>query len=128
MEEEKWVEIADGYFISNTGRLKTWKCQNGRTIGKKYERISKPMLKKNGYLEYYVGNRKFASAHRLVALAFLKREKHHTQVNHKDFDRTNNHVDNLEWVTREENNRHRYENGRANQWTLYGQRNKPENI
>lgn len=45
--------------------------------------------------------------HRLVASHFLKREDHHEQVNHKDKDRLNNTIENLEWCTWEENHKHR---------------------
>ena len=41
--------------------------------------------------------------HRLVAEYFLKKPKGKDVVNHKDCNRINNHVDNLEWVTTKEN-------------------------
>jgi len=41
--------------------------------------------------------------HRLVAQTFLPNPKSLPQVNHKDCDRANNNVDNLEWCTREDN-------------------------
>ncbi len=46
------------------------------------------------------------SVHRLVAMAWLKGENETLQVNHKDGNKQNNHVDNLEWVTNLENRRH----------------------
>ena len=47
--------------------------------------------------------------HRLVAQAFLPNEKE--QVNHKDGNKLNNHVDNLQWVTQSENMKHAYDTG-----------------
>lgn len=62
-------------------------------------------------LYHYVGiNRKNYSVHRLVAIAFLPNPKNLEQVNHKDGDRSNNHVDNLEWSTGLDNISHAIEN------------------
>lgn len=47
------------------------------------------------------------SVHRLVAKTFIKNDRTEaTEINHKDGNKLNNNVDNLEWVTREENRRH----------------------
>jgi hypothetical protein len=51
------------------------------------------------------------SVHSLVAKAFLNKLPHHQCVNHKDCNKKNNHVDNLEWVTTQENIKHAYDNG-----------------
>lgn len=44
--------------------------------------------------------------HRLVAEAFIPNPKNKAEVNHKDSNKKNNHLDNLEWNTRQENARH----------------------
>lgn len=51
------------------------------------------------------------SVHSLVAKAFLNKLPHHQCVNHKDGNKENNHVDNLEWVTTQENIKHAYDTG-----------------
>lgn len=45
--------------------------------------------------------------HRLVAMAFLPNPKRKEEVNHKDYNCYNNHVDNLEWVSSKENDSHK---------------------
>lgn len=49
------------------------------------------------------GNRKTIKTHRLVAMAFLPNPENLPDVNHKDFNRKNNNVDNLEWCTSQYN-------------------------
>lgn len=71
---------------------------------------TKPLKGKEG-LYYTVslcknGNKKTYAIHRLVAEYFLDRPEGTTEVNHKDGDKHNNNVSNLEWVTQAENQRH----------------------
>ena len=95
MNKEVWKDIKEYeglYQVSNQGRVKSLK------YGK--ERILKPERTHNGYLR--VGllknrNRKMFMVHRLVGQAFLTNSHNLPQINHKDEDRTNNRVENLEW-------------------------------
>lgn len=58
------------------------------------------------------------SVHRLVAQTFIKNADNLPQVNHKDCDRTNNNVDNLEWCTASYNSKYREKFGMPNIETL----------
>uniref|UniRef100_A0A6C0KNX9 HNH nuclease domain-containing protein n=1 Tax=viral metagenome TaxID=1070528 RepID=A0A6C0KNX9_9ZZZZ len=69
----------------------------------------KPNLK-SGYYHVSLVNeiiKKSLKIHRLVALAFIENPENKSDVNHKDKNKLNNNVLNLEWMTRKENNIHR---------------------
>lgn len=94
--------ISTNYFITENGQ-----CYN--IITKKF--LKGQVRKKNGYLSFCLtlpqGKKKRVYAHRLVALYFIPKEnKAKTEVNHKDGNKLNNCVDNLEWVTPAENQQH----------------------
>lgn len=112
--EEIWKEVYHngiyvGKKISNFGRLK---CDDGRDCllsdnGAGYMSYQVTMIKKDGK---WSPVRKYA--HRLVAEFFLDNPDNLPQVNHKDCDKSNNHVDNLEWISRKSNIDHAHAAGR----------------
>lgn len=67
----------------------------------------------NGYLTVIAPDGKYLSVHRLIALMFLPHphDVGHLTVNHKDSDKLNNTLSNLEWVTQSENNQYAVESG-----------------
>ena len=93
------------YSVSNTGlvrsenRVITMKNGRQRTVHQKTLRQS---CAGAGYLVAHLGDNK-QYVHRLVALAFLGEPLPGYEVNHKDENKKNNCVENLEWVTRTEN-------------------------
>lgn len=94
-EDEIWCPIKgyEGlYEVSDKGRVKS--------IGYCKERILSPGKHPNGYLQvelYKNGERKMCKVHRLVAQTFIPNPDNLTQVNHKDENKENNSVQNLEW-------------------------------
>lgn len=105
MEQEIWKDIPgyEGlYQVSTFGRVRgTGKTVSGRTSKPKI--LSPCVNKDNGYLYVrLIGGLK--TVHRLVAITFIPNPENKPCVGHKDTNRTNAHVENLEWVTYSENN------------------------
>lgn len=97
---EIWKAV-DGYEglyeVSNTGKVRSLY---------RYKRTLKPIISNSGYERvdlFKNKTRKQFSVHRLVACAFVNNPDNKPFVNHKDENKTNNHSNNLEWVTPEEN-------------------------
>ena len=79
---------------------------------KQRKKILKPRSNNGGYL--YVnfvvnGNRKNFAVHRIVANVFIPNPKDYSEVNHIDYNKQNNCVDNLEWVSSSQNKNHAYQ-------------------
>ena len=66
-----------------------------------------PSVSKKGYLQVCLTNKNTYKVHRLVALTFIENKEDKPEVNHKDGNKLNNHVSNLEWNTTQENLEHK---------------------
>ena len=100
------------YRISSNGKVT--KHTVDKKTGEKKVKELKPFKTKDGYVEYVLvtkdGKPKHIQAHLLTALVYLKRPltEKKLHVNHKDGNRSNNDVRNLEWLTISENAKHSY--------------------
>lgn len=113
---EVWKEIANTggiYFVSNYGRVKSIARPRVMSNGmvKHYkEFVLKPIAHNMGYLAVNLypkdGTQHKRLIHVLVAEAFIPKHFDGLDVNHKDGNKHNNHVSNLEWCTRKENMQH----------------------
>ena len=98
----KWIKFNSFIEVSENGEIKS----HGKPINGE--------ICKNGYKRIHVSHEgksyKFL-VHRLVAAAFIPNPDNLPCVNHKDGNKQNNSVSNLEWVTYSENQKHAYETG-----------------
>ncbi|MUP45380.1 hypothetical protein E0K83_06425 [Gramella sp. BOM4] len=111
MNEEIWKPIKgyeNRYLISNWGRIKslgrTIHAKDGSIRNYKDRMLSLKPNKSRGYISVRLCKKDWRQwgqidVHRLVALHFIPNPDGHPVVNHKDCNRSNNHIDNLEWVS-----------------------------
>lgn len=103
--QEVWKDIEgyeDLYMISNYGNVKSLEKKDslGRIRSEKILKLQKTAW---GYFQLTLhkdNKKKNFLIHRLVAMAFIENPNNHLEVNHKDEDKTNNKVENLEWCDR----------------------------
>ncbi len=114
MNGENWKNIDGfpGYQVSSNGNVRCFRNSHGEITDK--PRFLNPLLNKDDY--YYVDlytmehKQVHKRIHRLVAEAFIGKQDGMV-VNHIDGNKHNNQVDNIEWVTPEENSRLASKNG-----------------
>lgn len=101
----RWRTVPDWpkYEVSDTGRVRN----------RRRGTVRKPAIS-DGYAVVTFtrqGRKRRLRVHRLVAEAFIPNPHGKPQVNHRDGDRANNRVSNLEWCTASENHRHKFASG-----------------
>lgn len=101
-----WYELKEDnkYLINKNGDIKNTKTNKILTPGKTTNGYYTVSLSNNGKRKsYYI--------HRLVANNFINNPNNYKEINHKDGNKQNNRVDNLEWCDRSYNLTHAYKNG-----------------
>lgn len=108
---EDLIGYEDSYQISDKGRIFTKRRLDGNRII--YGRELHPLITKDRYLKVGLtknGKTKRFYLHRLVAQHFIENPQNLPQVNHKDGNKFNNDVSNLEWCTKKQNQEHAVRN------------------
>ncbi len=105
LNSSKEIEGYERYRITTDGRV--YDTKRGEFLCSWVDTV--------GYCQVYLkdeeGKKHSKRIHRLVALAFIPNPDNLPQVNHKDLDKLNNSLDNLEWVTNSRNTQHGYDEG-----------------
>lgn len=122
--EEIWKDIEgyEGFYqVSNLGRIKSLEKNIKRISPKGNEytvKYPEKMLKQYGNHRGYLitqlsksGKSESCLVHRIVAQAFIPNYEDKAQINHKNCNKQDNRIENLEWVTNNENRLHAMKNG-----------------
>lgn len=124
--KENWKDIKGyegAYQVSTMGQVRSLdrslviKSRKGNDYHYKMRgRILKQAITNAGYLTVELNLQgkkpKRLTTHRLVALSFIPNTENKSSVNHIDFNKLNNIIENLEWVTHSENMKHCFDNNR----------------
>ncbi|MDN6256438.1 MAG: NUMOD4 motif-containing HNH endonuclease [Lactococcus lactis] len=106
--KEIWADIPGyegSYQASNLGRIKSPKKIDLRGHLRN-EKILKPCINSDGYLTvslYKNGKQEKPAIHSLIMLTFSPRKNVEHEINHKNEVKTDNCINNLEWITHKEN-------------------------
>lgn len=126
MLNEIWANVGSDYQVSNLGNVRSLVMWTGHCYRKRNEpKVLKKSVSTTGYEKVKIsinGIKRDYKVHRLVATAFIPKVEGKEHINHKDGNKKNNNVENLEWCNRSENMRHAYANG------LICRANKPKPI
>jgi HNH endonuclease/NUMOD4 motif len=111
MKTEIWVVLSDweGYEVSNLGRIRSWRVGGHVGLRAKAPRILKTSAAGSGYrkiMSRTLDGFRHIYVHRAVAICFLENSTAKPVVNHINLDKSDNRVENLEWVTYPENAQH----------------------
>lgn len=116
LDGEIWKDInnfENFYQISNMGRVRSLDRLSGKNNKQFYGKIIKQFVGTSGYFFVNLKNNDKNNpkmVHCLIGIAFIPNPENKKTINHKDGNKLNNHVSNLEWMTHSENQLHAFAN------------------
>lgn len=116
---EIWKDIPgyeNMYQASSIGRIKSL-AKIDASGHRRKEKIIKPGIDSDGYYNlHFCRNsiKKNIKAHRAIAFAFIPNPQNKPQINHKNFNKLDNRIENLEWVDCKTNIQYTHKMGMAN--------------
>lgn len=103
-------QISDAFNVKSLDRIVVRPGTRGNMKVK--GTLLKPSIDKNGYLRIKIENKSY-SLHRLIAINFIPKIEGKDIINHKDGNKQNNSIENLEWCNYYENNNHSINRGKT---------------
>ena len=107
MTEWETLKVNDNYKIRKIDNSPYYEIVNSKT--------NKPLKfsinNRGGYYRVQFSNHRSSTLHRLVAIQYIPNPENKETVNHINGDKLDNRIENLEWVTREENTKHAFSSG-----------------
>lgn len=118
-------DLSDFVYKELEGDRGVWISPRGEIYNPYTKRFFKGGLNTQGYVSTSIFRKRYF-VHRLLAEVFIPNPENLPQVNHKDMDRSNNDLSNLEWCTNGQNVKHSYDNNISRKTVLPGKARPPK--
>ena len=125
--------LSNYYIVYRDGRIyrKQRKSWNGKAMIINKAKFLKQTIGSNGYKTVHIIRNKKGKneyVHRILAEKFIKNLENKKTINHKDGNKLNNKISNLEWATHSENNQHAFNTGLKKGHKYFGEANHQSKI
>lgn len=124
--DETWVALVYPNIDDEHNRFEI--SSHGRLRNKINQHIYKPEVLRTGYYSVRTtlgsrNNKIHIIIHKAVAYSFIENPNNYPEINHKDGNKLNNNIDNLEWCSSHDNQQHKYDTGLFDKTKISGESN-----